>query len=168
MKAKTLSVVLASVFLLWGCASYNYTDAPSTLGGLYSKYAYIGYDGKLLDLADVGVITTDGLIKLTMVDGKPISALRSYKTSGLYSGGRVQLHLLPGIHSLSLAFHDDRGGGTISWSTSDVPKTISIAKGQVIHFSVSQSGRTWQANETDGSSALATITSDFKALIDGK
>lgn len=168
MNIKTISVVLASALFMWGCASYNYTDAPSVMGGLYSRYVYIGYDGDLRDIADVGLVTTDGLIKLTTLDGKPVPSLRKYNSRGFYSGGRVQLHLLPGTYVLTMGFHDDRGNGTRSWSTSDVKKVISIAKGQVIHLYLSQDGRTWRAIEVDGSSALADITRDFKAMTDVK
>jgi hypothetical protein len=168
MEIRTVATFLASVFFLAGCASYNYTDAPPSLGMMYSKYAYIGYDGDLLGIEDVGVVTTDGLIKVKSVDGKSISALRSYKTSGIYSGGRFQLHLLPGVHTLVLTFSDNRGGGTISWSTSDVTKSISINKGQIIHFWLSQTGRTWDAKQSDGASAFGTIASDYRELINAK
>lgn len=166
MKKKAIAALLLTQTMLFGCASYNYTDAPPTLGMLYSKYAYMGYAGEPKPIEDVGIVTTDGLIKISMVDGQPISSYKVFKTSGMYSGGRYQLHLLPGTHVLSMGFHDDRGNGSRSWSTSDLTRTISIAKGQVIHLSLAGgSGRnTWTAKESDGSSVLPLITSDFKEL----
>lgn len=122
----------------------------------------------LLPIEDVGLITTDGLIKIRSVDGKPMADYRRFKTSGLYSGGRYQLHLLPGVHVLTMGFHDDRGGGTISWSTSDVTKTVTIGKGQVIHLALSRDGKSWSAKEFDGASALPAIKGDFGDLISAK
>jgi hypothetical protein len=168
MNTKTIAALLLTQTMLFGCASYNYTDAPPTMGAVYSKYAYIGYSGELQPIEDVGIVTTDGLIKIRSVDGKPTSSYREFKTSGLYSGGRYQLHLLPGTHVLKMGFHDDRGGGSKSWSTSDITKTVSISKGQVIHLSLSENGKTWTATESDGSSALATIASDFRDLTSNK
>lgn len=169
MNKKAIAALLLSQAMLFGCASYNYTDAPPTMGVMYSKYAYIGYAGELKPIEDVGIVTTDGLIKISMVDGQPISSYQVFKTSGMYSGGRYQLHLLPGTHVLSMGFRDDRGNGSISWSTSDLKKTISIAKGQVIHLSVAGSGRSsWTAKESDGSSVLSLIASDFKELTKSK
>lgn len=170
MKTKIIAALLLTQATLFGCASYNYTDAPPTLGVMYSKYAYIGYAGETKPIEEVGVVTTDGLIKIRSIDGQPASSFQVFKKSGMYSGGRYQLHLLPGTHVLSMGFHDDRGNGSISWSTSDLTRTISIAKGQVIHLSVGGgNGRgTWTAKESDGSSVLPLITSDFKELTNSK
>jgi hypothetical protein len=168
MNTKSITVLLLAQAMLVGCASYNYTDAPPTMGVMYSKYAYIGYVGELKPIEDVGIVTTDGLIKIRSVDGQSTSGYKVLKTSGMYSGGRYQLHLLPGTHVLTMGFSDDRGGPSKSWSTSDITRTISIEKGQVIHLSLSQSGKAWTAKESDGSSALATITSDFKDLAKNK
>ena len=168
MNTKTIAALLLAQTMLFGCASYNYTDAPPAMGMMYSKYAYIGYSGELRPIEDVGIVTTDGLIKIRSVDGQSTSSYKVLKSSGLYSGGRYQLHLLPGTHILTMGFHDDRGGGSKSWSTSDITKIVSIAKGQVIHLFLSENGRTWTAKEADGSSALATIASDFKELTSNK
>jgi hypothetical protein len=168
MNIKSITALLLVQTMLFGCASYNYTDAPSTMGIMYSKYAYIGYTGELKPIEDVGIVTTDGLIKIRSVDGQSTSSYKVFKTSGLYSGGRYQLHLLPGTHILVMGFHDDRGGGYKSWSTSDITKIVSINKGQVIHLSLSGDWKTWTAKESDGSSALATIISDFNDLTNSK
>ncbi|QGJ19863.1 MULTISPECIES: hypothetical protein [unclassified Polaromonas] len=164
MNKKIITALLLVPAILAGCASYNYTDAPPTMGKMYSKYAYLGYEGKPRPIEDVGIVTTDGLIKIRSVDGLPASSYTELKTSGFYSGGRYQLHLLPGVHTLTMGFSDDRGGGSRSWSTSDITKTISLSKGQVIHLSLYGDGRSWTAKESDGGSALAVITSDFKEL----
>jgi len=163
-KAKVVLSALVLSLSLIGCASNNYSDAPPTLGVMYSKYAYLGYDGEQLPIEDVGIVTTDGMIQIKSVDGTPMSAFTLYKTSGFYSGGRYQLHLMPGAHTLVMGFHSDHGTGTISWSTTDLTRQINIAKGQVIHLSLGQSGRKWNALESDGSSALAMITKDFTEL----
>jgi hypothetical protein len=168
MNIKLISIISIAQFLLIGCASYNYTDAPPSLGMMYSKYAYIGYEGELRPIEDVGIITTDGLVKVKSVDGYSVDSLNVFKTSGLYSGGRVQLHLLSGVHTLILGYHDDRGGGSISWSTSNITKKITIAKGQVIHLVGGSTGNNWTATERDGSSAIGVITSDFKDLTKNK
>lgn len=156
--------LLACVLALTACGSLDYTDAPPTLGVMYSKYAYTGYSGDLKPMADVGVVTTDGLIQVQTVDGKPLSAYRSFKTRGLYSGGRFQLHLLPGSHRLSLSFHDDRGSGTVSWSLSNIDKTIEVKAGEIIHLSLVTGGNTWNVRISDGSAARQVIASDFAAL----
>lgn len=168
MNTRSIASLLLAQAMLAGCASYNYTDAPPTMGVMYSKYAYIGYAGELKPIEEVGVVTTDGLVKIRSVDGQSTSDYKVLKTSGMYSGGRYQLHLLPGTHVLTMGFSDDRGGPSKSWSTSDITRTISIAKGQVIHLSLSQNGKTWTAKESDGSSALTTIASDFRDLAKGK
>lgn len=168
MIIKSISVSLLATLALLGCASNNYTDAPPSLGMMYSKYAYIGYEGELKPIEEVGIVTTDGLVKIRGVDGVSVDSLKEYKTSGLYSGGRVQLHLLSGTHTLILGYHDDRGGGSISWSTSNVTKTITIAKGQVIHLMAASTGNKWTAIEHDGSSAIGAISSDFKDLTKSK
>lgn len=168
MNSKSITALLLAPVMLFGCASYNYTDAPPTMGVMYSKYAYIGYTGEIKPIEDVGVVTTDGLIKISSVDGQSTSGFKLFKTSGLYSGGRYQLHLLPGTHTLSMGFHDDRGGNSKSWSTSNITKILQISKGQVIHLSLSENSKTWTAKESDGSSALATIKSDFNDLISSK
>lgn len=150
--------------ILTGCASNNYTDAPPAMGGMYSKYAVIGYSGDLRSVEEVGVVAADGLIKIKSVDNHPVSRYRAFTSTGFYSGGRYQLHLLPGAHTVVLGFSDNRGGDSISWSTSDVTKPFSISKGQVVHFSLLRDGGTWTAKESDGGSALETIASDFSEL----
>lgn len=163
MNTKSI-IVLAISVMLFGCASFNYTDAPSTMGVMYSKYAYLGYEGGMRAIDEVGIVTTDGLIQIGSLDGQPMSHFRGFKDSGLYSGGRYQLHLLPGTHTITMGFHDDRGNGNASWSTSSITKILSIGKGQVIHLSLAQGGRTWTAKESDGSSAFPVIAKDFKEL----
>lgn len=165
MKLKALTAILFATVILIGCASYTYTDAPPSLGPLYSKYVVIGYGGEIQDLDSVGVLTTDGLIKVTSVDGQPLSNYRMFLDSGFYSGGRFQLHLEPGKHDLTLAFSDDRGGPTKAWSTVDISKKITIEKKQILHLSLSKSWNKWDARQHDGSAARATIERDFKALI---
>lgn len=167
---KTLITALFTIqFTLFGCAiSHSYTTAPSTMGGLYSQYAYIGYTGSILKIEDIGVVTTDGLIKIKSVDGLPMNSFREFKKSGIYNGGRYQLHLTPGTHIITMGFHKDLGSGTISWSTTDVTKTITIAKGQIIHLSLSEDSRTWSAKEFDDSSAFPTIKNDFAELTSAK
>jgi len=168
MTTRSIAALLLAQALLAACASNNYTDAPPTMGAMYSRYAHMGYAGDLQPIEDVGIVTTDGLVKVHSVDGQPSSSHKVLKTSGFYAGGRYQLHLLPGTHVLGLGFSDDRGGPSRSWSTSSVTKTVSIKKGQVIHLSLSQDGKTWTARESDGSSALAAITSDFRELVKGR
>lgn len=164
MKVKLITAALIAVSLLSGCASNSYTDAPPTLGVMYSKYAYLGYSGDPQPIENVGIVTTDGLIKIKQIDGDAIEQFQVYKTSGLYSGGRFQLHLLPGNHTLTMGFHDDRGSGTIAWSTMDVTKTFTIEKGQILHISVVNQGRHWDANVTEGAKDRAAIESDFASL----
>jgi hypothetical protein len=163
MSLKSIIAILL-VQLLAGCATNSYTDAPPTLGVMYSKYAYLGYPDEPKPIEDVGIVTTDGIIKIKEVDGQSIESFTAYKTNGFYSGGRFQLHLLPGAHELTLGFHYDTGTGSISWSTSDLIKNIVIAKGQILHLSLLDHGRQWSAFESDGSSARAAIASDFKDL----
>lgn len=164
MNSRLILTIALAQLVLTACASHTYTDAPPTLGVLYSKYAYIGDDGELQPIESVGIVTTDGLLQVKTIDGRSASNYRAFKTSGFYYGGRYQLHLLPGSHTLTLGFHDDRGGATKSWSTTDITKTITIASGQVIHLFLSEGRRTWTAREADGAGALATIISDFREL----
>lgn len=165
MRSTLLTVIIATQFALIGCASYNYTDAPSTMGVFYSRYAYIGYAGDLRPIEDVGVITTDGLIRINSLDGQPMGNFRNFKISGFYSGGRYQLHLLPGVHVIKMGFYRYQGPSGSSWSISDITKTIEISKGQVIHLSLSEFRNTWSAKELDGSSALSVIKNDYAELI---
>ena len=57
MTVKTIAALLFAQFLLLGCASYNYTEAPPTMGMMYSKYATIGYPGDVRPIEDVGIVT---------------------------------------------------------------------------------------------------------------
>lgn len=164
MSARLAATVCLLSAIQLGCASYTYTDAPSAMGGVYSKYAVIGYGGNLRPLKEVGVVTTDGLVKIKELDGQPVSNYRVFSSSGFYSGGRYQLHLLPGSHTVIMGFHDNRGNGSISWSTSDITRTLQIDRGQVIHFSLQQDGRAWGVKETDGSGALEAISKDYLEL----
>lgn len=168
MHIKSIVISLLALLSLISCASNNYTDAPPSLGMMYSKYAYIGYDEALKPIEEVGIVTTDGLVKIVEVDGRSIYSLMEYRTSGLYSGGRVQLHLLSGTHTLTLAYQDDRGDGFISQSTLNLTKTINIAKGQVVHLRGYMDGNKWNVVELDGKSAIAVITSDFKDLTNNR
>jgi hypothetical protein len=164
MKQNALIIIISATLTLVGCASYTYTDAPPSLGPLYSKYAVIGYEGEIQDLDSVGIVTTDGLIKITSVDGKPLSRYRTYLDRGFYSGGRFQLHLEPGEHDLTLAFSDDRGGSSRSWSTEDIYKKITIERKQILHLSLHKSWNSWDAKKHDGSSARSIVERDFHAL----
>lgn len=159
--ALTAAIIAAT---LPGCASHNYTDAPPTLGVMYSKYVFLGYDGEQRPIEDVGIVTTDGFLLIQTVDGQSLHDFKVYKSNGLYSKGRFQLHLLPGEHTLTMAFRGKQIGNYVYSSKSNVTKTINIDKGQVIHLQVTQSGNKWGAFESDGSSALASITQDFKDL----
>jgi len=164
MKYRFFLASIAAVFTLNGCATYSYTDAPSTMGFMYSKYAFVAYDGKTLPFEEIGVVTTDGLVKIKYVNDQPMSNFTRYYTEGMYTGGRFQLHLLPGTYTLVMGYHMDLGSGTKSWSISDVKKTITIEGGQVTHLSLWQSGSKWGVNESDGIKALDTIKKDFHAL----
>ena len=164
MKRQTIAALLIATGLATACASHNYTDAPSRMGFLYSRYAYLGYDGDIRPVDEVGIVTTDGLIQIQSVDGQPMRHYRGFKTSGFYSGGRYQLHLLPGTHLLTMGFHKDLGDGNVSWSTSSITKAVSIEKGQIVHLALSEGGRTWKAIESDGGSAREVILADFKEL----
>lgn len=164
MNMKLSPVFFIILIMLSGCASHNYTDAPPTMGVLYSKYADVGYEGEIRSADDVGIVTTDGQIQVGSVDGRSMSLFRSFKTSGFYAGGRYQLHLLPGTHTITISLRDERANASVSWLTSSITKSITIDKGQVIHLAALQNGRTWSAKEFDGSSALAVIVSDFKEL----
>lgn len=168
MKIKTVSLALFVSLLLSGCASNSYTDAPPTLGLLYSKYAYIGYEGELKPIKEVGIVTTDGIIKVLSINNTPISSFKSFITSGFYSGGRYQLHLLPGTYELGLAFHFDKGTGYRAWSTSEIKKPITIVEGQVLHLSWIDDGNKWSVQESDGSKAITTIHNDFIELAQSK
>ena len=164
MKRQTIAALAIATGLATACASHNYTDAPSRMGFLYSKYAYLGYDGDVRSVDEVGIMTTDGLIQIQAVDGQPMTHFRGFKATGIYSGGRYQLHLLPGAHVLTMGFHKDLGDGNVSWSTSSISKTVSVDKGQIVHLSLSEGGRTWKAIESDGGSARKVVLADFKEL----
>ena len=110
MNAKTLLALLLAPAVLFGCATSNYTDAPPTLGGMYSKYAYLGYAGEMRRIEDVGIVTTDGSIMILAVDGQSVSELKAFKSAGRSASGRYQLHLLPGMHALVLGVGEAVGG----------------------------------------------------------
>ena len=75
---------------------------------------------------------------------------------------------MSGTHTLTLTYHDDRGDGSISQSTSTLTKTITITKGQVVHLRGYMDGNKWNVVELDGKSAIAVITSDFKDLTNNR
>lgn len=163
MRFITKLVVVATIFM-GGCASYSYTDAPGTYGGWFSKYVDIGYEGDLQPIGDVGVVTTDGVIRVYGLNGLSMSKYRNFKKNGFSWGGRYQLHLVPGTHTLDLGFHYDIGTGVKKWSTTTITKTVTLTKGQVLHLSWVDHGRTWSVQEHDGSKALEVIAEDFLAL----
>lgn len=165
MKFNSFSAIFASAILLAGCVTNSYTDAPSKMGALYSRYAYVAYDGPIKPANEVGIVTTDGLIAIKYLNGQTMNNFTLYKSRGFYSGGRYQLHLLPGTYELVMGFHYDKGQGFKTWSTTDVKKTIAISAGQVRHLSVEQGWRSWSVLESDGSKALATIQEDFQELL---
>ena len=152
-----------STILICACSSFNYTDAPSRLGGFYSQYVMIGYEGDIKPIEDVGIITTDGFIKVHMIDGVNVKDNRIFNSIGHNTLGRYQLHLNPGKHTLSLNF-SMMTPSSHSWSTTPATKSIDIKKGQVIHLSLIFNKETWNAKESDGAAALPVISEDFKKL----
>ena len=164
MNARTVVALLLALAALFGCATATYTDAPPALGGMYSKYAYLGYPGEMRRIEDVGIVTTDGSITILAVDGQSVAELKAFKSAGRSASGRYQLHLLPGMHALVLSVGEARGASAKAWTTSHLTKIISISKGQVVHLTLSESGNTWNAKATDGRAALDSITSDFREL----
>lgn len=164
MKKTLIIAALTATSLLTGCASNSYTDAPSKMGVLYSQYAFVTYEGSQKSFDEIGIVTTDGLIKIVSVDDMPVGSYKSYIKKGFYSGGRYQLHLSPGQHKLEYGFHSDNGGGSKSWSRQNQSRVINIAAGQVIHLGLVTSWGTWTAKESDGKKALATIKADFNTL----
>lgn len=160
-------VIVLLALLLSACASNNYTDGPPSLGFIYSRYVYIAYDGPLRAFEDVGIVTTDGLFRISSVDNVSVNVMHNYQDNGLYAGGRVQLHLLPGKHHLKLGYYDDRGDGFITESVSLISKEITIAKGQVIHFGGQFSKIAWSPAQ-DGRSALDVMKRDFEELTKNK
>ena len=164
MNARTVVALLLALAALFGCATATYTDAPPALGGLYSKYAYLGYPGEMRRIEDVGVVTTDGSITILAVDGQSVAELKAFKSAGRSASGRYQLHLLPGMHALVLGVGEARGANTKAWTTSHATKMLSINKGQVVHLTLSESGNTWSAKTSDGRAALDSIVSDFREL----
>lgn len=164
MKKNLLLLALAST-LFTGCATYSYTDAPAAVGFIYSKYAVMGYPGDIKPIEDVGIVTTDGIIKIQSVDGHRVDTLTTLKSSGMYANGRYQLHLLPGEHQIEMAFISEFNG-VRSWSTKNITKAVSIEKGQIVHLAKGGQGRTWSVYLTDGSRDIATIKSDFNSLLE--
>ena len=171
MNTKLFATLLLATPLLFGCAvRKDYTDAPVTFGGLYPKTAVLGYEGEPMPIEDAGIVTTDGVLYLTSLDGKPIHTYKTLKTKSLYKieMGRYQLHLTPGEHVLTMGFSSSTGGGPTptyrAWSKADVTKTITIAKGQVIHLNPGWSNGKWNAFTHDGSRALPVIKADFLEL----
>lgn len=164
MKKNVLLLALAST-LFAGCATYSYTDAPASVGFIYSKYAVKGYSGDFQPIEDVGIVTTDGMIKIQSVDGNRVNTLTILKSSGMYANGRYQLHLLPGDHKIEMAFISEFNG-VRTWSTSNVTKDITIQKGQVIHLSKVENGKSWSAHASDGSRDLQTIKADYQSLLE--
>lgn len=158
-------------WLLAGCASNSYLDAPPSLGFLYSKRVQIAYAGELRGLDEVGVITTDGIVAIESVDDVPVREIRSFQKRAWYSNGRYQLHLLPGSHRLTLSFSFYFGTThftRFAYSTSDLSKVVHLEKGQVLHLSLINMGRQWDVRASDGSAALAEIRADFAALTAGE
>lgn len=144
---------------------YDYTDGPPTLAGIYTKSLVIGYDGPLKDFSEIGVVTTKPGVCLTVLDGKSASFYRTYKTSSLMPGGRFQIHLSPGIHTLSMCYRFE-SPQVFYYSKEDVTRTLFIQKGEVIHLqSTSPSRNSWGIEFHDGSKALPTIKADFDELI---
>lgn len=165
---KRIILCLMALLSLVGCAANSYTDAPPTLGVMYSKYVLIGYDGGLQKIDDVGVVTTDGFAKIQSINGKSVKDFRLFKKNGIYPGGRYQLHLLPGTYEINMSFHADIGSGYIERSISNVLRVVAIKNGQIIHLSVIAKGNRWGVKESDGISAFSTINDDFNDLTLGK
>lgn len=161
---KKIILYFVAVLSLAGCATYSYTDAPPTLGVMYSKYVQIGYEGNLKQIDDVGIITTDGVVKVQSINGKPMTNFRLFKTRGVYSGGRYQLHLFPGDYEIGMSFHFDKGAGYRAWSTSNLSRTVTVTKGQVLHLSWIDQGIVWDVRVSDGISALSAVKGDFNEL----
>lgn len=134
------------------------------MGFLYSKYVQIGYEGALKPVDDVGIITTDGILHINVVNGKRMSEFRLFEAKGIYSGGRYQLHLPSGTYAIEMSFHFDDGSGRRAWSTSNILRVFTVAKGQVLHLSWVDKGRAWDVKESDGASALPRIREDFDEL----
>lgn len=152
--------LIGSCVLLSACASHNYTDAPPRLGALYSRYAYVAYDGDLKKTNEIGIVTTDGFINVHEVKGDNVSKTwRCFVRKGFYSGGRYQLRLDPGNYVLNLSYHQDLGDGNIYYSRKNLDKSISISAGQVIHL------EGWPAKELDGSAVKAVIDAEYEEML---
>ena len=168
MKFKNWKVLLALplLMLLTACQTpnYNYSDAPPSLRGLYSKYVLIAYSGEIKEPSEVGIITIDTFIKVIKIDGKPVADYRLYKDSGFHPAGRFQLHLDPGLHSLE--FGIDYSGDSIKIkSKENITAPFVIEAGDVIHLSFVDEGKTWTFKESDGSTDIDTIRKDFDELM---
>lgn len=165
MKKTLLVLLLASISS--GCAimhSRSYSDAPPAMGAIYSKYAYLAYDGDVKPFEEVGVITTDGRINLRSVDGRAMTSFTKFRDGGLYANGRYQVHLEPGEHDIEMGFIEG-SAGVMSWSTTTVTKKLIINKGQVVHLELARSRGKWTSQEFDGSKDLAMMKADFEALV---
>jgi hypothetical protein len=152
----------AATLALGACASTQYGDGIS-LPGLESKYAKIGYEGPLRDVGTVGIVTTDGIVRVSSVNGKPTGEMPGFANKAWAGSIRYQLHLPPGTHRLSMSFYLNNGQRT-AWSTSDVEQVITLAPGQIVHLTWLEQRRGWSVMQGDGSAARNAIHADFAKL----
>lgn len=120
MKFK-ISLISIMFVLLAGCAS-----------------SIKSYSGKTLSLAESGILTCEGYLRINAIDGDTSKVIAS--GGGLWFRDCV-VSLTPGEHTVTFQYST---GGTVSMSTGNVTHKINVEKGNIYRIKYTLEGSKWK------------------------
>lgn len=165
-RTRLLSLALICMMPLIGCVNLDYTDGAAQFIRRGVPIALIGYSGDFRPVEEVGVITTDGIMKVVAIDGIPAYKFRILTLTPAGDYGRYQVHLEPGKHELTLSvqgfkYHPYPGSDPLK----NAKRRIQIRQGEIMHLSLVKNGIYYDVRATDGRAGLAALTSDYDRLV---
>ena len=181
MTYKTIMTACIAMALA-ACASsidtkYSYQMCCGMAGyvpTLYSKTVRLSYPGPVLPLEDVGIVSynSDLIVQVKDSDGNIVKNYQTYGKKGLSAAGVHQQHFLPGVYTFIFGYYrnDSTSAGkmysySVSRSTSNIEKTVTIKKGDIIHFTYVTRDHHWAIVEKDDSAERNKIKADYEEAI---
>ena len=165
---------VCTIFFLSACVTptktNTYTDGTIPFMDRYPSVAIIGYFGSIRKFEDVGIITTEGTLTVTTIDGILVDHLRKYeiKTKIPSQPGRYQVHLMPGRHVVQFKLFSDMNsllGIPLLRSSEQSTRIIDLKEGDVMHITpYFPNNEYWGIKFSNGIAALPEMKKDFQKM----
>jgi hypothetical protein len=165
---KSLLAVGSLLAKLSGCSNVQVLGNPECV------WVATIYDGEIKPIEDVGVVVLDKTIGVSRIDGETYDRKRLTAGCGVLQGSNLiqQIHLLPGVHVLSLGYASGQpsmpGGAYVTKGVISLP--IAVGAGGIYNVvpKVNMVNRTVSFEVHDGGASAESVRKQFEGAKRGR